>query len=57
MTPLGRMANVDEMVDLIEFIASDKSTYITGTTIVFDGGYTLIDYTLKMEAEAARKQA
>ena len=55
MTPLGRMSNVNEIVDLIEFLASKKSTYITGTTIVFDGGYTLIDYTLKKEAEAARK--
>jgi len=54
MTPLGRMASVKEMTDLIVFLASEKSTYITGTTIVFDGGYTLIDYTLKKEAEYAR---
>ena len=56
MTPLGRMASVDEMVDLVVFLASKNASYITGTTIVFDGGYTLIDYTLKKEAEAVRKE-
>ena len=54
MTPLGRMANVQEIVDLIMFLASSKASYISGTTIVFDGGYSQIDYTLKKEAEAIR---
>ena len=55
MTPLRRMASVDEVVDLVEFLASKKSSYITGTTITFDGGYTLIDYTLLKEAEYNKK--
>lgn len=54
MTPLGRMADVQELVDLIMFLASTKASYISGTTIVFDGGYSQIDYTLKKEAEAVR---
>ena len=54
MTPLGRMADIDELVELICFLASPKASYITGTTIVFDGGYSQIDYTLKKEAEAIR---
>ncbi len=55
MTPLGRMASVDEVADLVEFLSSKKASYISGTTIVFDGGYTLIDYTLMKEAEYCKK--
>lgn len=54
MTPLKRMASVQELVDLVMFLSSSKASYISGTTIVFDGGYSQIDYTLKKEAEAIR---
>ena len=40
-TPLGRLADPEEIGDLAAFLGSDESRYITGTQIVIDGGSTL----------------
>ena len=40
--PLGkRYAYPNEIADLINFLLSSKSSFITGQTIVIDGGFTL----------------
>ncbi|KUI55522.1 putative NADP-dependent mannitol dehydrogenase [Cytospora mali] len=41
MTPLGRQGDVKEIKALYLYLASDASTYMTGSEIVIDGGYTL----------------
>ena len=43
-TPLGRMAQPDEIARVVVFAASDIASYVTGTTIVVDGGQ-LISFT------------
>lgn len=36
--PLGRMGEPDDIADVVSFLASDAARYITGETIVVDGG-------------------
>jgi len=36
--PIGRVGNPDEIADLIFFLASEQSSWITGETIAIDGG-------------------
>ncbi len=40
LTPIGRMCKVEEIVSPIIFLLSDGSTYINGSTIIVDGGWT-----------------
>lgn len=39
--PLGRLGRPRDVADAVLFLASDEAAYITGTTIVVDGGQTL----------------
>jgi 3alpha(or 20beta)-hydroxysteroid dehydrogenase len=39
LTPMGRRADVREISGAVLFLASDDSTFVTGTEIVVDGGY------------------
>ena len=38
--PMKRMGTVQEVADLVAFLASDKARYITGQVFSIDGGLT-----------------
>jgi gluconate 5-dehydrogenase len=38
--PLGRHSEPEDLIGGAIFLSSDASAYITGTTILVDGGYT-----------------
>jgi 3-oxoacyl-[acyl-carrier protein] reductase len=40
-TPLGRPGTADEVAAVIAFLASDEASYVTGQSIVVDGGNTI----------------
>jgi NAD(P)-dependent dehydrogenase (short-subunit alcohol dehydrogenase family) len=41
-TPLGRLAQPEDVASVVRFLLSDEAAYITGTSIVVDGGMTAV---------------
>ncbi|MEM2135705.1 MAG: SDR family NAD(P)-dependent oxidoreductase [Candidatus Jordarchaeaceae archaeon] len=41
MIPIGRMGKPEDVANLVLYLASDESSFITGQCIVIDGGFTV----------------
>jgi NAD(P)-dependent dehydrogenase (short-subunit alcohol dehydrogenase family) len=39
-TPMGRVAEIDEIASVVQFLVSDRASYITATNVAVDGGWT-----------------
>ena len=44
LIPAGRPANADDIAHAVLFLASDESSYVTGSSVTLDGGYTAESY-------------
>jgi 3-oxoacyl-[acyl-carrier protein] reductase len=40
--PLGRLAQAEELAELIAFLCSERNSYITGQVLVCDGGLSIV---------------
>lgn len=41
-SPIGRAAQPEEIAEVIAFVACDRASYVTGSVIMADGGYTAV---------------
>jgi len=39
--PMGRLAGPHEIANAVRWLAGDEASYVTGQTIVVDGGWTV----------------
>ena len=39
--PIGRLGTPEDVAYAVLYLASDESSWVTGTSLIIDGGYTL----------------
>jgi NAD(P)-dependent dehydrogenase (short-subunit alcohol dehydrogenase family) len=54
ITPLGRLGKGNEVASAVVFLLSDAASFINGTVITVDGGYSGVDTLAKYEYEEFR---
>jgi len=49
VTPVRRIGTVEDVADCVAWLASDRSGFLTGQTIVLDGGLTIVSPLARLE--------
>jgi NAD(P)-dependent dehydrogenase (short-subunit alcohol dehydrogenase family) len=49
LTPLGRNGTPGEIAAVVEFLLGDDARFVTGASLVVDGGYTNVDTIMRQE--------
>lgn len=57
ITPLGRLGSPEEVAETVFFLISPNSSFINGTTLVMDGGYSGVDTISKYEFDQEQKNS
>lgn len=57
ITPLGRLGSPDEIASATAFLVSHESSFINGSVVVADGGYSGVDTISKYEFDTEKKKA
>lgn len=50
LTPLGRIGSPAEVAAAVAWLLGPESSFVTGANLVIDGGYSNVDYVVKLEA-------
>lgn len=53
ITPLGRNGKPADIAGIVAFLLDSEAAYITGASIVADGGYSGVDYYMKKEDQSS----
>lgn len=51
LTPLARLGDPAEVAAAVAWLLSPESSFVTGSDLVIDGGYSNVDYVIKLEAD------
>ena len=54
ITPLGRLGSPEEIAGVVAFLLGPDATFVTGATVVADGGYTCVDTIAKYEYDTMK---
>lgn len=52
ITPLGRNGTPEEVANLITYLLSDGASFMTGETVIIDGGFGNVDYIMLQESKS-----